>query len=283
MQQPCALGGTGGRVWSSAVMLLEYLVDSGAARGRHVVELGCGTGVVGIACAEVPAVGAASVVLTDMDDDSLDLARANVMMRERRRGIIRVRKARRGGMRGEVGGLATAADAADDDDDSEWVGAGPIDVCKFDWADPAACLVEQLRASKSAQDFTSRRGVLVVGSDLCYTPAAIELLIKAVAGLLRHPEWGGPDAKFISVCGLRKRTLLPCLLAAVARNGLEVVEEEPVVVFPSDGAAAPSCAAAMSAVYPVLSAASVAARHAWDGDNIAGTGGWVRFTLVRST
>jgi hypothetical protein len=39
-------------VWSSGIVLLEALEASGAAKGRHILELGCGTGVVAIACLE---------------------------------------------------------------------------------------------------------------------------------------------------------------------------------------------------------------------------------------
>ena len=149
--------------------------------------------------------------------------------------------------------------------------------------DPAACLVEQLRASSSEVRVDDEGGgddgdhgsprrrsrVLVVGSDLCYTRADTEVLCRAVAGLLRHPEWGGRDADFVSVCGVRDSTMLPCLLAAVHRHGLEVVEGEPVPVSVISGG----------------HAAAVAARHAWDGDAIRGgaggdtSTGYVRFTL----
>ena len=69
--------GTGGKVWSSSRVLCDYLVDVAAGleavpplelRGAHVVELGSGTGAVGLACA---ALGARAVVLTDGGSKSL--------------------------------------------------------------------------------------------------------------------------------------------------------------------------------------------------------------------
>ena len=69
--------GTGGKVWSSSRELCDYLVDVAAGledalplelRGARVVELGSGTGAVGLACA---ALGAEEVVLTDGGSKSL--------------------------------------------------------------------------------------------------------------------------------------------------------------------------------------------------------------------
>ena len=69
--------GTGGKVWSSSRVLCDYLVDVAAGleaapplelRGARVVELGSGTGAVGLACA---ALGAEQVVLTDGGSRSL--------------------------------------------------------------------------------------------------------------------------------------------------------------------------------------------------------------------
>ena len=69
--------GTGGKVWSSSRVLCDYLVDVAAGledalplelRGARVVELGSGTGAVGLACA---ALGAEEVVLTDGGSKSL--------------------------------------------------------------------------------------------------------------------------------------------------------------------------------------------------------------------
>ena len=55
---------TGGKVWESAKVALEVLEEkSNLFRGKHVLELGCGTGLLGMACAVL---GAERVVLTDL-------------------------------------------------------------------------------------------------------------------------------------------------------------------------------------------------------------------------
>ena len=69
--------GTGGRLWPCAATLARYLRDHpGLARGARVLELGCGTGAVGLYCAS--RLGAADVMLTDGGRDALlELARRN--------------------------------------------------------------------------------------------------------------------------------------------------------------------------------------------------------------
>ena len=63
--------GTGGRVWPSAGALVRYIERTGACRDRRVLELGTGTGIVGLSIAKT----AHSVTLTDRN---VDLARRNL-------------------------------------------------------------------------------------------------------------------------------------------------------------------------------------------------------------
>lgn len=68
---------TGLRLWPVARLAIGALVAEWAGlavKGCSVLEIGCGTGAVGLACA---ALGASSVWLTDIDDGSLALAAAN--------------------------------------------------------------------------------------------------------------------------------------------------------------------------------------------------------------
>lgn len=61
--------GLGGKLWPSAAALARWLRSHRAlVEGAHVVELGCGTGAVGLYAA---ALGAASVTLTDGGDERL--------------------------------------------------------------------------------------------------------------------------------------------------------------------------------------------------------------------
>ena len=69
---------TGGRVWQSAPEMCRWLKDNAAAAvvGRRVLDLGSGTGAVGIYCAGLVAAG---VVLSDGGPvDLLDLQKSNV-------------------------------------------------------------------------------------------------------------------------------------------------------------------------------------------------------------
>ncbi len=57
-------GSTGQKVWDSALLAVRYLeTHAEMVRDKRVLELGCGTGLVGLSCA---ALGACEVVLTDM-------------------------------------------------------------------------------------------------------------------------------------------------------------------------------------------------------------------------
>ena len=75
--------GTGGKVWNSARVLCDWLADEAeplGVRGAAVLELGAGTGLVGVVAAKL---GAARVLLTDGGSESLlrlakDNARRNV-------------------------------------------------------------------------------------------------------------------------------------------------------------------------------------------------------------
>lgn len=70
--------GTGGRVWASAGALCRYLTRSDKCRGQRVVELGCGTGAVGIFVAK--GLGPESVTLTDEKESLLTIARENASL-----------------------------------------------------------------------------------------------------------------------------------------------------------------------------------------------------------
>lgn len=68
-------GDTGVVVWDAAIVLAKYLqVEAARLRGRSVVELGSGTGAVGICAA---ALGASPVLLTDLPH-LLDLPQHNI-------------------------------------------------------------------------------------------------------------------------------------------------------------------------------------------------------------
>lgn len=67
--------GTGGRLWPAATTLAKHLCITDASRGSRVIELGSGTGAVGIFAA---ALGSPSVVLSDHNRLALSSAQRNV-------------------------------------------------------------------------------------------------------------------------------------------------------------------------------------------------------------
>lgn len=61
--------------WASGQVLADYIVNrTDLVRGKRVLDLGCGSGIVAIAAA---AAGASSVIACDTDPMALDAARAN--------------------------------------------------------------------------------------------------------------------------------------------------------------------------------------------------------------
>ena len=73
--------GTHGRVWRAAHVAACACEDGwggvSVVDERRLIEIGCGTGAVGLACA---ALGASSVWLTDIDEGALALTRSNVAL-----------------------------------------------------------------------------------------------------------------------------------------------------------------------------------------------------------
>ena len=66
--------GSGSRLWASAVALSRHLVGNSIVRGKCVIELGSGVGLVArVACD----LGAAQVLATDAEERLLDIVRAN--------------------------------------------------------------------------------------------------------------------------------------------------------------------------------------------------------------
>ncbi len=60
-------------IWSSSFELARYCLTEGNLKGKHVLELGCGLGLAGIAAAKA----GAFVIFSDYEQDALDFARYN--------------------------------------------------------------------------------------------------------------------------------------------------------------------------------------------------------------
>jgi predicted nicotinamide N-methyase len=73
-------GTTGRRTWEAALHLAKYLVESGSGhvRGKKVLELGAGTGLVSILCARW--LGARHVTATDGDDSVVEDLQKNIFL-----------------------------------------------------------------------------------------------------------------------------------------------------------------------------------------------------------
>lgn len=69
-QDTAMVDGLGGEIWSSSYILARYLEQNVDLRGKRVLELGAGCGLVGLTCA---ARGASFVMLTDEFPDLLEV------------------------------------------------------------------------------------------------------------------------------------------------------------------------------------------------------------------
>ena len=153
------LGNTGLVVWYSAPMLCRYiscLHDRGDLdmRGASVLDLGAGTGLLGLACACF----GAQVVLSDFWDSTLALLHANA--------------------------AANAMRIAD-------AGGGPLHVAKFDWRQPFPIRREDVTAlsqKRAAADVLNATAPssggyfdFVVGTDILFSEEAVPLVVGVLA------------------------------------------------------------------------------------------------------
>ncbi len=71
---------SGRKVWCGSQLLAKYILESamGSVRGMSVLELGAGTGIVGMTLAKLNECGV--VAMTDGDEEALELLRKNVAM-----------------------------------------------------------------------------------------------------------------------------------------------------------------------------------------------------------
>jgi predicted nicotinamide N-methyase len=155
------LGNTGLVIWYSAPMLCHYiscLHDRGEIdmRGASVLDLGAGTGLLGLACACF----GATVVLSDFWDSTLALLHANA-----------------------AGNATRIAEA----------GGGPLYVAKFDWRQPFpisrenVTALSQKRAVAGAvlHGTTSNSGCFdfVVGTDILFSADVVPLVVGVLAAV----------------------------------------------------------------------------------------------------
>lgn len=143
-------GGTGCHEWEAGFALAEYVLSCpGSFAGRACIELGCGSGLVGICLALA---GASSVTLTDCDPDTLVNCRLNLQLNG-----VPVAAA---GSAAESGSPRTPYVSGCDGE--EGVGSGlqvtaPVRVSHLDWS------------HTEALDELGRQDV-VLGADVLYDP-----------------------------------------------------------------------------------------------------------------
>lgn len=119
--------GTGATVWPASIVLVKYLErQSQILRGKHVIDLGSGTGVTSIAAALL---SARSVVCTDGEESVVRLARDNV------RGVASDLSAR---ATGDTSTDVSTPATASVDDSTLYLGRCPVTVQFYWWGSDTA-------------------------------------------------------------------------------------------------------------------------------------------------
>ena len=187
---------TGHRIWLGALGFIEWLSRrriSESLTQRTVVELGCGTGLCGLALA---ALGAQSVTMTDIDAEVCDLARANLELNAR---SIPCTSAGGEEVGGEAGGAGVGVGGGGS------VGAeahleGCHGVETLAWGDDGAAVDLLAKIYDRGRERTGPRrserqrtkgADLVVAADCIYSEGVIGPIITTAATLMRGSGGGG--------------------------------------------------------------------------------------------
>jgi predicted nicotinamide N-methyase len=272
--------GLGARVWALAHVALRELAAAKPClvRGCSVLEIGAGTGLLGVAAARL---GAASVVLSDHEPAVLRILRACAHLN-----APAVEQARGGGGEGEGDGEddddssnalpsvhSSEAETVDGEEDEEqeepkpphqdpssasWDAAsGAVQVRAFDWADSIARLDGEADAAplrlalpddEKANDYPPTLPLdqtfdVVLGSEVMYEPVHARLVAAALAHRL-SPR--GSSARALLACAGRERRVFEAFARHCAERGLRyrAVAVRPTAADYSDGILARHRAAA---------------------------------------
>ncbi len=234
-------GTTGLNTWEAALALAEWVlthlsdVDIG-----HIVELGTGTGLVGVVLAK--ASSAARITLTDCHAGILSLLQENMRVN----GIDLESPQRRSSTcTADTGGRNSTASEEDRAqrtlpvpcDPPSTLSSAPcrVHIRHLDWMDFGPSEAAQLRAAREGRGDR----LLVIGSDLIYDPTIIPHLVATIVALLQPygPSRGGAEALIVST--VRNPATLALFVATLAAAGLAVVELElPPRLYPWPGRSA---------------------------------------------
>ncbi|KAI8607934.1 hypothetical protein BC830DRAFT_1174858 [Chytriomyces sp. MP71] len=204
--QAISQGTTGLRTWPAALALLAFLQshhgygggESLAVHGKCVLELGCGVGLVGIACARL---GAARVVLTDVAETVLATVERNCNINgipvEREEDLTEK----------DVVELVEGAKDPHLDQDVSPMAV----VASLDWGSIS-------QATLQATVFRLRAD-LIVASDVVYDPSIIPHFVRVLDAFLRfHHAVNATEAYVAST--KRSETTYGLFLDALTRTGL---------------------------------------------------------------
>jgi predicted nicotinamide N-methyase len=148
---------TGNRVWMGALLFIESLQSlKPYLESRRVLELGCGTGIAGLAVAQV--FRPQRIILTDNSEAVLDLCRRNILL--------------------NTTTTTTTTTNDKDDDDVE------VEICKLEWG--GVGVVGQATSSTSTGGYNWKESSVdtVLATDVLYDLGSLLPLLTTASGLL---------------------------------------------------------------------------------------------------
>eukprot|EP00271_Cylindrocystis_brebissonii_P007488 TRINITY_DN21058_c0_g1_i1.p1 TRINITY_DN21058_c0_g1~~TRINITY_DN21058_c0_g1_i1.p1 ORF type:complete len:557 (+),score=85.07 TRINITY_DN21058_c0_g1_i1:36-1706(+) len=187
-------GNTGCHVWPASFHLADVLLSNPSlVAGRVCVELGSGSGLLGVCLAQLPAVPK-EVILTDGDEDTLLNLCHNLLIND-------VNTTGLSDGREEMDKASPTTLRVEGREEER---APKVTIRHLDWETASEDGLQALRPD------------VVLGADVAYDPTVIPHLVRVIAALLRKPS--GTETSFQSVepCKMKSTASLHPPLALIA-------------------------------------------------------------------
>ena len=180
------------RMWEAGYFLTEFLLaNPSLVRNRHVIELGAGLGLTGMAAAAV--CGAAHTSLTDCAQPVLDNLNAMVDLNGLKRASVMREQKQSTRREGDEETRVTIA-----------MKDPTISVVEIDWLDGGVVARNKLGVNDSAQHGNE---LCIIAADVMYDPQYVPDLLNIIEALLKPQPGVAPPAAFVAATKRNESTL----------------------------------------------------------------------------